>query len=104
MFNLVEKAYAQIRPVAPTVTQLGADITAQQIFERIIDWALYFGGAIAVIYLIYGGFMYITSAGDNEKAEQGKRTLTFAIIGIILIALSFIIVGWVMSALGGTFS
>lgn len=89
MQNFIGLVYAQ------TVSQLPPGTDLATIFQNIITWALYIGGGVAVIYIIYGGFTYITSAGDTEKAEQGKHTLTYAIIGVILIALSIVIVGWV---------
>jgi hypothetical protein len=49
-------------------------------------------GGIAMIFVIYGGVLYITSAGDPTKLEKAKKTLMWAIIGIILIALSYGIV------------
>ena len=48
--------------------------------------------AIAVLFLIIGGFWYITSAGNEETAEKGKGTVINAIIGIVIIVLSYIIV------------
>lgn len=47
---------------------------------------------LAVLFLIIGGFYYITSAGNEEQAEKGKKTLINAIIGIALIILSYAIV------------
>jgi len=38
----------------------------------------------AVLVIVYGGFLYITAAGDPSKAEKGKTALTLAIIGIVI--------------------
>lgn len=98
MFNFMGKVYAQ---AAPQVTQLDPATDIGTIFSNIITWALFMGGAVAVVYIIYGGFTYITSAGDSEKAEQGKSALTNAIIGVILISMSLVIVTWVNDWLQG---
>ncbi len=59
-------------------------------------------GIIAVIFIIIGGINYLTSAGDTAKREKGKKTILYACIGLVICALAFAIVNWVISgALGG---
>lgn len=58
----------------------------------IINWLLGIAFGIAVLFLIIGGFWYITSAGNEETAEKGKNTAINAIIGIVIIILSYVIV------------
>ena len=78
---------------------LAADIKKIPIFEggimelisNIIQWILIFAGVIAVMYLVYGGLMYITAGGEAEKASKGRVAITNAIIGIIIIMASFAI-------------
>lgn len=65
--------------------------------NTVVTWFLTLAGAIAVIYLIYGGILYITAGGDAEKATKGRTALINAIIGIIIIALAIVIVQWVVS-------
>ena len=62
------------------------------IFNTIVNWALGIAFFIAVIFLIYGGFLYITSAGNEESATKGKNAVVYALIGIIIIVLSYVIV------------
>jgi len=57
-------------------------------------------GVIAVVYLIYGGVLYITAGGDAEKAAKGRTAITNAIIGIIIILLAVAIYSYVKT-LGG---
>jgi len=54
---------------------------------------------ISIAFIIYGGFEYITSRGDAEQAESGKRTLTNAIIGLVIVTLSYTIVVVIQNAL-----
>ncbi len=51
-----------------------------------------FVGGIAVLMLVIGGIMYITSAGDSTKADTAKNIIQYAIIGLIVALLSLIIV------------
>ncbi len=62
------------------------------LIKTVINWMLGIAFAIAVIFLIIGGFMYITSAGNEESAEKGKGTVVNALIGIVIIILSYVIV------------
>lgn len=52
-------------------------------------------GIAAVIMIIVGGLMYITSAGDTEKTKRAKDTILYAVIGLIIAILSFAIVSFV---------
>ena len=65
----------------------------------IIQWLLGVAGIVAVLFIIIGGFQYITSAGNEELAEHGKKNITNAIIGLVVIILSYIIVTVVINAL-----
>ena len=40
-------------------------------------------GAIAFLYLLYGAFLLLTSQNDREKLDEGKKTVTRAIIGLL---------------------
>lgn len=55
-------------------------------------------GIVAVAFLIYGGFLYITSGGNEEQAESGKKVIQNSIIGIIIIILSYAIVTVIINA------
>ena len=66
---------------------------------KVINVLLAIAGLIAVIFLIVGGFRYVTAGGNEEAAESGKKTITNAIIGIVIIILSFVIVRVVSNAL-----
>ncbi len=56
-------------------------------------------GIIAVLFIIIGGFQYITSGANEEMAESGKKTLQNAIVGLIIIILSYVIVVVIARAL-----
>lgn len=56
-------------------------------------------GGIAVLFLIIGGFQYITSAGNPDQAGKAKTTIMYAIIGLVVCILSYIIVSFVAKSL-----
>lgn len=71
------------------------------IFGSIINIFLVIAGALAVIFFMYSGVLYITAGGDQEKAEKGKKGVIYASIGILIIALSFGVVRYLSRTLSG---
>ena len=49
-------------------------------------------GIILFVYLVWGGFDYLTSMGDPKKAEAGRAKITNAVIGFTIIFASYWIV------------
>ncbi len=62
------------------------------IIKNVINGALVFAGLAALALVIFAGAQYITSKGDQAKIDTAKKTLTYAIIGLIVIFMSFFIV------------
>jgi len=90
---------AQFQPPSAGGTGLPNDTSLSGFILKIINIALALAGLIAVLFLIIGGFRYITSAGNEETAEQAKAIILNAIIGIVVIILSFVIIRVISSAL-----
>lgn len=74
----------------------GKDLKAP--IAKVINVFLGLVGIIAVAAVIYGGFKYITSAGEASRAEEGKRVVLYAIVGIIIVGLSAVIINFVLDA------
>ncbi|HEY5550158.1 MAG TPA: pilin [Candidatus Saccharimonadales bacterium] len=64
--------------------------------SRVINILSIVVGIVAVIMLIYGGFRYITSAGDTTRVASAKNTILYALIGLIIVALAQVIVRFVL--------
>ncbi len=60
---------------------------------------LVFAGFIAVLFIIIGGYQYMFSGANEELAKKGKTTLTNAVIGLVIIILSYTIVSIVYNTL-----
>jgi len=73
----------------------GSDLTVAGIIKSLITFILAFAAAIAVLFLIIGGILYMTSGGNDEKIKKAKSMIFSAIIGVVVILLSFIIVNFV---------
>lgn len=67
--------------------------TFGQLASTLLKNAFVLAGLIAFVFLIFGGFGVIVSAGgDTKKLESGKKTITGALVGLILIVTSYWIV------------
>lgn len=54
-------------------------------------------GAAAVILLVIAGLMYVTSGGDPSKIESAKKTVIYTVVGLFVIVLARLIIGFVIS-------
>ncbi|MCX6811222.1 MAG: pilin [Candidatus Berkelbacteria bacterium] len=71
----------------------------QAVIKALIDVAFSAAGLVAVIYLIVGGFRYITSSGNAEAIEGAKATIVNSIVGLIVVFISFLLVNYILVAL-----
>lgn len=53
-------------------------------------------GIVAAIFIVVGGVNYMTSQGDPGKTKKAKDTILYAVIGLIIAALAFAIVNFVV--------
>jgi hypothetical protein len=59
---------------------------------NVINGLLAFSGIAAVILICFSGIRLVLSGGDPAKIEKAKKSLTFAIVGFVIILLSYVIV------------
>lgn len=77
----------------------GAPKTLSDTIATVINILSVFGGALAVIMLIIGGFRYIVSAGNAEQAKNARSTILYAIIGLVIVATAQLIVHFVINGI-----
>lgn len=85
-------------PSGPGFWRLGMNA----LLNNIVQTMLVAGVAISVIFLIIGGIKWIMSSGDKEAAAKAQKTITAAIIGLVIVFLAWAIVGLVKNILGVT--
>lgn len=61
----------------------------------IVDILLRVGGILAVAYVVYGGFRYVTSQGEPERTTEAKNTLVNAVVGLVIVIFAIVIVNFV---------
>jgi hypothetical protein len=74
--------------------------TAEDIRDQIrnlINIVLGFLGVAGVVVVIYGGAVWMTAFGEEDKVEKGKKTLIAGVIGLIIIGVAWTIVSYVLN-------
>jgi hypothetical protein len=61
------------------------------VFANILFMAVSLAVLALFVMLVVGGFRFLTAGGDAKAATAAKQTLTYAVIGIVLMALAFLI-------------
>jgi len=54
------------------------------------------GAIVAAAVLIYNGFLYMTASGEESKVDKATKGITYAIVGLIIAAIAFMIVNFVI--------
>lgn len=67
----------------------------------LINWGTGFAALVAVIFLIVAGYTYITAAGDTEKIEKAGKTITAAIVGMVIVFIARVLVELVLQKIMG---
>lgn len=76
------------------------DADPRDIIVNVIKIALSFLGIIAVLIIMYGGWLWMTAGGDAAKVDKAKKVLTGAVIGLIIILSAFLITAFIASKMG----
>lgn len=107
---LLTLAVASPRVVlADTPTFLPSGVTADDIdlgqndpvvtTVNVVNWSLGILGLLAVLFIIYAGFMWLTAAGSEDRVETAKEILKAAVIGLVIIMVSYGVAQYVFTVL-----
>ena len=66
-----------------------------QVVKNLINYALGLLSLVALVYLIYNGFLMVTAAGDDAQYKKGLKSIKYAAIAIAGIGLSWLIVSFI---------
>ena len=78
---------------APSQTEFGPASNLSQYVNLIMTWVLPVIGGLAVLMLIYAGYIYMTSQGSPEAIGRAKDIIIGVVIGILLLFTIGIILG-----------
>jgi len=98
----VDPAFAQLIDINDNPSEIqtatASEGSLRLMVLKFVNFFLYFLGLVATVFVIYGGFLYITSQGDDGNVEKAKKILTFAAIGILIVLISFALINTFLTA------
>ncbi len=57
-------------------------------------------GSLALLFFIYGGVIFLISGGSSDRITKGKTIIQNAVIGLLIVFLSYAIIQFVMTTFG----
>lgn len=68
-----------------------------QLFVNLYSLSIVYVGAVALLFLIIGGFFLLTSAGRQDRVDLGKKIIANTIVGIVVVMTAFLIVNLIQT-------
>jgi len=91
-FSFAQRKLETIYPTVPGVeTPTTVKTALPEYLKYVFTFAIMVAGLLAFGALIYGGFSYLTSAGDPSKMKDGQDQIIAGILGLIIVLSSFLI-------------
>ncbi len=85
IFFLANPVFAQTDPADPP--QLAENI--KPLIDNILGYLFPIAVLLSFIFIIVGGYMWIISGGDPSRTKQAQGTLTWAILGLVIVLVIF---------------
>ena len=105
-FFICERAQAQGLKSAGSNLQgmqgVGLSSSLTGVTNSVVQGVFYLVGTVFLILTIYGGIVWIKSAGRDEEVARAKRIISTSVIGVVVLLMSYAITLFIMSRLGGT--
>ncbi len=79
----------------------GDATTPEQLIGNVIYSVLGFVGVIFMVLLIYGGFIWMTAGGNEEKVKKANGILMSSVFGLIIVLSAYVISYFILKRLGG---
>ena len=107
---LIFPSFAFAQPINVQITQPNANgkplgvVPNPDLLGKVLNNAftiIFIAAALLVLFfLVIGAFKWITSGGDKEKIDGARKTITNALVGLAILALSFLIIAVLGRILG----
>ncbi|MFA7169336.1 MAG: hypothetical protein WC178_00610 [Candidatus Paceibacterota bacterium] len=63
-----------------------------EVLGDLTEWLVGFGLTLCVLMIIWGGLNYVASTGDEERITKSKKTIHYAVWGVLIIGFSYMII------------
>lgn len=81
---------------APSTSGEVPRLSGEQLLQNGLNMVYFIAGLVSVIMIIFGGIKYTTSAGNPSAVTSAKNTLTYSIVGLIIVLVAFAITSFVI--------
>lgn len=101
-FQLIQKAHAAITNTAVPGGSNPADSPKQFAVTIATLWQtiILVGGLAFLLYFLFGGITWITAGGDKGKIEEARGKITQGLVGLAILAASYVIIKFIETAIG----
>ncbi len=102
---MLSEAFAQFGADIPDITNTAAGGTGatRASIVTVINFVLTFLALVAVVFVIVGGFRILAAGGNEENVTKGRKTIIYAIIGLLVIFFARVIVGFFTGEIASLF-
>lgn len=83
-----------------TIFRPAGHATFGSLLTVVVRFLIVVAGILSLIFVIIGGIKLVTSGGDPKNLESARSTITYAIIGVVVALLSFMLVSLVQRFVG----
>ncbi|HAM88220.1 MAG: hypothetical protein US83_C0010G0039 [Candidatus Falkowbacteria bacterium GW2011_GWC2_38_22] len=77
--------------------QVASETDPKQMMVEIVKYLMTFLGIIAVVIILYGGFKWMTAAGNQDSVEDAKKIIIAGAIGLVVILSAFAIITFIVN-------
>ena len=81
------------------VNPLGDVVDPREFIGNVIKGMMSIIGSISLFMFVYGGFLWVTSLGEEKRVDRGKKIMTWAVMGLAVIASAYVIVNAIILGL-----
>ena len=99
IFCLPLISHAQVSVDLPSSFANLASQDVKTTIGNIVQMVIGFLGILIVLYMLYGGFLWMTSGGDEKKIEQAKQMIIAAVVGLLIVLAAFSITTFIINSL-----
>lgn len=86
-------------PIVNPLSSRGTDVYRQ--VGAVVQYFLLLIGSVTLLMVVWGGFQWLTSAGNEEKIKKGSQTMLWAVIGVVAVLVSYLLLGTYLDYLTG---
>jgi uncharacterized membrane protein YidH (DUF202 family) len=95
---IIQKAYAYVGP--DTTSGTAAEVLLRKIVDNIVTPVIYLIAALAVVYFLWGVFVFIQNADNAEKRKDGYNHMIWGIIGLFIMVSAKGIISIILRTMG----